>query len=379
MKNGALLVISLLVSVLFLEVLLRLFTPFPVSLHSNKIPDEDLVYGIDSDFPGIDVHGFRNDSGPDGTKIFAIGDSHTYGFNVEFENSWPRKLENSTGKKTYNLGIGSYNIYQYYVLFDKFVTYEPESIIIALYPSNDLFVGPCAALGVKYWKTKSVELDLEISHCINSRGDWKYDYSGPIEKINSSRTSATLDASRKLVIRPLKSVLRRLLGIDGWYFSVGTGFDRMMVNKYRVSRLTASTDTDNPVIQGHYLNSIKLFRAMKRMAEENDVGLYVLIVPSKTRVVARWARDNGFEAPSPVEDAGAQEDRLATAYAKAFTDLSIPYADAIDGMARLLGKDFDKGIRTHPDGNGHPYEGGYEVYAATARGMLLEAGASPSH
>ena len=68
----------------------------------------------------VDEHRFRNP--PDDNErydIVAIGDSHTFGSNVSWMEAWPHALARGTGHTVYNLGVGSYSIYQYGVLLEK--------------------------------------------------------------------------------------------------------------------------------------------------------------------------------------------------------------------------------------------------------------------
>jgi hypothetical protein len=90
-SNLLTLIISLLFSLAILEIGLRSFTPYPISRVSNRVEHEKLGYVMDPNMSEIDENGFRNKE-LTSIDIVALGDSHTYGFNVSSDNSWPKLL-----------------------------------------------------------------------------------------------------------------------------------------------------------------------------------------------------------------------------------------------------------------------------------------------
>ena len=93
LKKLALLLAALLLSLILAEIVLRLFTKYP--MHgplANRVYDEYLGHRVDSSLDGIDENGFRNPVVLKQTDIVALGDSYTYGVNVDSEDSWPRQL-----------------------------------------------------------------------------------------------------------------------------------------------------------------------------------------------------------------------------------------------------------------------------------------------
>ncbi len=116
------------------EVALRLLTPYPIhGAMANRIEDAELGYRMDPALDGIDTRGFRN---PDGIDVVAIGDSHTYGYNVEPSASWPARLAELTGQSVYNLGIGGYGALHYLPLVEEALARQPRVIIVGLYLAN---------------------------------------------------------------------------------------------------------------------------------------------------------------------------------------------------------------------------------------------------
>ena len=108
----AVLNLSTLLTVGFAEVLVRTFTQFPIHEPlNNRVLDDRLLFRVSGRVNGIDRGGFRNPPGYDMPfpRFAAIGDSHTFGYNVGPDKSWPRQLEQMLGAKVYNFGVGGYD------------------------------------------------------------------------------------------------------------------------------------------------------------------------------------------------------------------------------------------------------------------------------
>ena len=95
------------------EGLLRVLTPYPVNLQSNMVPHLQLGYVLDPEMADVDVNGFRNAEVPQEVDIVTIGDSHTQGFNVTSDQSWPGQLARQLNQSVYNMGVGGYGPLQY--------------------------------------------------------------------------------------------------------------------------------------------------------------------------------------------------------------------------------------------------------------------------
>src|SRR5262245_53910919 len=63
---------------------------------ASVLPDAELGIRGNPNFPEHDANGFRNVVVPDTADVVAIGDSHTYGERVAFDQAWPRVLERLT-------------------------------------------------------------------------------------------------------------------------------------------------------------------------------------------------------------------------------------------------------------------------------------------
>jgi len=69
----------------------------------------------------------------DGPQTSTVGDSFTFGDEVEDEESWPAQLEKILNKRVLNAGVGAYGVDQAFlraeVLLDK---YDPDVVILSL-------------------------------------------------------------------------------------------------------------------------------------------------------------------------------------------------------------------------------------------------------
>jgi len=114
---------------------LRYFTAFPIYGERNLQPHRLLGYTLSTNLSDVDRDGFRNPSGVS-TKIIAIGDSHTQGYNVKYEDSWPAKFSSKIQKPVYNFGVGGYGVLHYGVILAN-LPVNTNEIILGLYIAND--------------------------------------------------------------------------------------------------------------------------------------------------------------------------------------------------------------------------------------------------
>jgi len=116
----------------------------------------------------IDSNGFRNKNKKEAKKfdIVTLGDSHTFGYNVSSEESWPQQLAHMANKSVYNFGIGGYGILQYYRLFDEAIKLKPKHIILGLFLENDLN-DLCKLMNKKgFWKKWAKKRGYNIEPCV---------------------------------------------------------------------------------------------------------------------------------------------------------------------------------------------------------------------
>ena len=154
---------SIMMSIIFAEVGIRVLDPLGVSYFEatsqyqmDKIPDDSLIYkhqsGLRKVYQKVEVRtneiGLRERSIQEKhhgeLRLLLLGDSITFGWGVRVEDTFSRKLEAILRKKvqpkvtTINSGVGSYNTWQeYHFLKDYFDILEPDMVSL-LYNSNDI-------------------------------------------------------------------------------------------------------------------------------------------------------------------------------------------------------------------------------------------------
>ncbi len=392
LKNLSLLSVLVILSLILLENLLRYFTPFPISITSNMVPHGELLHVLDSDLPNIDRLGFRNRKGLRDQTIFAIGDSHTYGANVTWDKSWPMQLQKMLKLEVYNFGVGSYNIYQYYRLFEISTRYDPKYVVIGLYTADDLIFNVCETLRLDFWRNKILELGLTNNYCDRKHRE---DFHRPnTENKNEQKSNireikeflkwnvALVSAFDYLIWDPIQLYFdsrdenRTDTGTtdknEDKFFSIVQKSIEIKINKSRVMRQSKWTNLGELRVSEHFANSQILFKQMKRQSERNGIKLMVLIIPSKERIIVRWARKNNVEVPVLLNMAVKNENSIIKKYLNFFSKLSIPASDPTRRMVDLMGKNLSDGTQFYPPRDGHPLEAGYSEYAKSASELFID-------
>lgn len=317
----------------------------------------------------VDAEGFRNDSVPGSHDIVALGDSHTYGSGVRSSESWPQQLARRTGRTVYNMGVGSYGVYQYAALFELALERRPRLVIIGLYPANDLQGrGGCTIMALPAWSGTVRRERLDVAAC---RSD-----PPPPDAHPDARPTRRLYwwSTRRFA---LASLFDRTLGValtEAPAHAVRRGGHTLSLEGQAIATHRHATSLDNPLNRSHFDNSRRLFTGMARLAAENGVGLAVLVIPSKERVLARWAAEGEGDVPEPVMAAVTSEELLTGRYRDVFDELGVEMLDATDALVELVTRDLAEGRSTYPPRDGHPGPAGYATYGeVAARLKALEA------
>src|ERR1043166_1793444 len=105
----------------------------------DVVSDPQLGVRIPPNSPGHDANGYRNAAGRQQADIVAVGDSQTWGVNVQAADAWPQQLEKIVQRPVYNMSVGGYGPVQYWQLIPKAVSLSPKVIVVGLYFGNDLY------------------------------------------------------------------------------------------------------------------------------------------------------------------------------------------------------------------------------------------------
>jgi len=87
---------------------------------------------------GSDDRGFRNAAAPARTDVLCVGDSQTWGFHVEPEDTFTVRLGAELGLAAYQMANGSYGPVQYRELVRQGLRLQPRLVVVGFYFGNDL-------------------------------------------------------------------------------------------------------------------------------------------------------------------------------------------------------------------------------------------------
>ncbi len=362
----ALLIVSLGLCVALAEVALRVLTPLPIHELSNRRPNPVLGYVLSSSLPDVDARGFRDGGRTrlEDAEIVVVGDSHAYGVNVSSEASFPAVLERRTGRPVYNMGVGSYGIYQYMMLLEQLTSFaNVRDVVLALYLANDL-AAHCPMTGEPAWKSLARQRGLETPPCQPGEA-----FSEMIQRPRSLRErSALLDAAWTLFERFASPAEPAFELADD---------QRVAIRRSRKHQLATSLANDRVAL--NHLNSLGILKRAQRQLRAAGIRFSVLLVPSHEEVLVAWSHARGEPVPDELDAIVATELAMKRRY-QAFLDGSgIPYEDALPAMVAALDEEVRAGRELYPGADDHPLERGYVAYAEAAEALLARADAQDPH
>ncbi len=343
---------------IILEVGLRALTPFPISQASNKGSHDILGWVMDSNTAEIDKHGFRN-STLSSIDIVALGDSHTYGFNVSSDNSWPKLLARMLDKTVYNYGVGGYGILQYKYLLDKSIELDPKVVLLGLYLPNDLD-DLCSLVSTnQYWSSRAKEFNINGSLCIKKQkrkkrrtrnSTWLKENSATIAI--ASEYYSNFSMRSKIENNEIKNAV-----------VINDEKTKTIINHSRIEIHKKHMDINEPHIKMAYeVLKTTILEANKNF-ETNSIRFGILFIPSKERVFYGYLTQMGYTLPIEYKILVDNEDKLKANITQFVSNAGIPSADILQDMENALLK---YGQVYPPRDNGHPIEIGYQIYADNA-------------
>ncbi|HEV7307833.1 hypothetical protein [Ensifer sp.] len=372
-KNMMMLLISLTVTLGAGEAMLRAFTPFPIGTQTHRSIDEKYGYRLDRALGDVDKDGFRDPPGADhGFRVAAIGDSMTYGNNVDSAHSWPAAFAAKTGERTYNFGVGSYGIYTYHAIVRDALAAGAKGDIVAIFPGNDFAVvfSACDIMNARsdFWLAEQKRLHLQAlfagaeghSQCAKARS--------ASLKTKLFENVAILSAYHYEIRDRLASLYAQLFkpGDDeaSEYYTFADGCPSVL--KRYVDDAGHMADLASPETAAMF-GDFQRFAA--DWAEQGKGRVGILLIPSKERVIfEHLRRHDQLASAAPgfirsVERQIALEDKIRETAA----GLGLPYRSALAETADSLQDAILAGKRFYPDSDGHPFEAGYNAFATTAQ------------
>jgi lysophospholipase L1-like esterase len=380
--------ISTLVSLFFAELALRVVEKQKArhddSLMAGKlISDPELGNSLPPYTLNHDANGFRNDSVPAQVSIVTVGDSQTWGVNVDRVNGWPQQLGRISGRSVYDMSLPSYGPVQYCTLAQRSFRLSPKVVVVGLYLGNDIYDSYRAAYESE---SHSAIRDSERASALMQDTVRPKATSFRNEHLEFQRRYGILTgfglsywSRAHLALGRALNNLLLALGSDvdfkadeEWaaafpeqgtvYTTAGT--ETVFLTSYRLMAL----DLDEPRIAEGLRITKALLPRMRTAADANGAKLLVLLIPTKESVYA---------------EALSEKVQLSTKYAKIVEMegkirselISTCHQQAIESVDALpfLSDAIRRGEPIYPStADEHFKAGGYQILAARVNDALAK-------
>ncbi len=331
-----------------MELILRFIVPSLVILpYANKIYDDKLEYRMNQSLIDIDENGFRNPELVEQADIVALGDSHTYGYNVSSEQSWPQQLGEMANMTIYNFGVSGYGSLQYYYLINEAVKLKPKYILLGLYLANDLNEACKFINKSDYWQKRVKELGFDVGICVQSTGKrWSIN-----QFVSKLHLSMLVDSAYKKIKEGLNL---------GNVIDVKEDMNSTIIKHKRISSHKNWMDLEQERISLGFEVTKRIIEDIKSKADSSGIEFSVVFIPSKERVYYDFLNEKDYKLPTNYDELIDNEIELLNKFAYFFKDHGIKFIDANPYVKQKLYK--SKNVYT-PSDNGHPLEIGYKAYA----------------
>jgi lysophospholipase L1-like esterase len=307
-------------------------------------------------YPGIDAFGFRNPAVPVQADVVALGDSHTYGYNVPEDQSWPTQLSGYSGLSVYNMGMGGYGPLQYLALTPRALALHPKHLVVAVLLVNDLADVCLLVRRRPFWKTLGERNGFDLSYCSAnpSKSERTWVRVTPHRGVLLDWLAGTQPASvmRRFYRRHFPGPPPACVVVDG--------VNDTMISIAHMQAQTDQLDLANLEISRSLEITEKVLARIERDARRSGARMTVLLVPSKALVYeSARRRFRGGACPhyeTAIANEKAVRDRL-----RAFLDQTgLVWTDPLPTLQRAL----DEQANVYPhDDDGHPLAEGYRAYA----------------
>ena len=355
--NILLLFFSLVISIGIFEGALRYFTVFPIHGQGNLQPHRLLGYTLSPHLSDVDGEGFRNPPNIS-TEIVAIGDSHTQGYNVVSQDSWPSKLSSKIHKPIYNFGVGGYGVLHYGVLLANLPPNTKE-IILGLYLANDFYFSNENTECITSLGKVSIErkFGVTVPFCeykSNPTGIWTHLRGN--SAIVSEIAYLIQDYQNKYILKKKKQEVPPSSQDDN------ISIDGIPVSREAINRYNLSTDRTNSKTAEGVNYFVALLKRFKEL--HSDIALKILIIPSKVSVLRSAEITCPRTAPSGVV---LHEIDLKRYVVETLVSAGFQVEDALNYVLKqYCGSSLEEREAFYPPMNSHPLAEGYEAYAQAA-------------
>lgn len=129
--------VPVLVLLMLSELGLRTFGP-PASAPDVLREDAELGHALAPGSGTADGSGFRNATVPERAEVLCVGDSQTWGFHVERDETYAVQLGKALQVTAYQMANGGYGPVQYRALVRRGLALQPRLVVVGFYFGNDL-------------------------------------------------------------------------------------------------------------------------------------------------------------------------------------------------------------------------------------------------
>ena len=272
-----------------------------------------------------DLLGFRNHAIPNRPDIVILGDSLTYGVNVDLDSNWPSRLAAVTGRSVYTMALPGWAGLSYRYMIEKALRLEPRLVVVALYMGNDSLENALMAYSTPYWNEYRPRPDVDFD-------------------------------ALETEVRPGGELEKHVIGRDP-----------EVVMPFQVAMRFDVNDADRLIATLGYEIQSRIARELIAIAKRHDVPLVFTVLPTKERVHAPLLEAQGVEISDAFRTLLDNEARFHEMLIDTITGEG---GHVIDVLAPLTAET-SAGRHLYPlSGDGHPASTGYDVIArAIAQGI----------
>jgi len=348
----------------------------------ETVSDPELGVRIKPNTPGHDANGFRNAAAPAQADIVGLGDSQTWGVNVQSADAWPQQLAKLSQHSVYNMSVGGYGPVQYWRLTEKAFSFSPKVIVVGLYFGNDLYDAYALTYeNDRYADLRSNPASDELKHdTVRGKSQSYWD-----EEKNFHNSYGRASPSGWSFWLREHSAIGRLLNRSGFWpgaTDVDYEIDREWAQAYpdhgtvcnddnirtvftTAYRLTA-LDLDDPrIVEGLRITKVALWRTQQTV-DGHGVKFLVLLIPTKELVYADLMQREGKSTGT--YSRLVEMENTARGEIKSWcTEKHIACVDALPELRNAIAQR----QQIYPSTTeSHPNAAGYAVLAATVAQAL---------
>jgi len=311
--------------------------------------------------------------------MIALGDSHTYGYNVASEDSWPQILGRKTNMTVYNFGVGGYGVLQYYHLFNEAIKMNPKHIIVGLFLPNDLRDTCWTLNNVPHWQTWARNNNFNIEPCIENQKKNQIIFQDDLalKFLKTASQSSLLSAldhlfNNKFIKKTKSKRYMTLLSPDlvpRDPIQVQDANNNTKLPYLYINVGVNNIDLNKAHIQSSFQMVKYILNEMKLRCDEANIKFGVLLLSSKHSVYYERLKSLGINVPEQFDKTMETEKKLKTAFIEFFKNNDTLYFDSEPYMERAIAS--QKNVYRNA-GDYHPLKPGYEAYAnAVYDGLLI--------